>query len=356
MRKRLLIGGLVAVLIAVVAWFGISWLRKADQTGLQRAVAMVPAATKRVSFTDWAKVRADLAVKGIDSTSADLGRWLDRAYNRDYSSASSMANDAVAVAKAFGFGPQNATWEAYAQSDAGAAMLLKMDDNVSFSRLADELTSAGYKAPKSSDGVWKGGPDLLSTIDPEITPELQYVVLLRDQHVVVTSDTPSYAAATAKVAEGDGESLADANANSATMAGQVAEPVAAVMWTRDFACSDLAMSQASESAQRQAQQLITAAGKTSALSGLMMAMNDARVLNVVESFESSSQANANLKARATLAVGAAVGRGSDTFATDFKLTSARTDGSSVVLTMKPRDPGEFVLSALYDGPVIFATC
>ena len=61
-------------------------------------------------------------------------------------------------------------------------------------------------------------------------------------------------------------------------------------------------------------------------------------------------------ARATLAVGPAVGRGSDTFATGFKLTGSRTKGSSVVLTLRPRDSGEFVLSALYDGPVIFATC
>lgn len=354
--RPVLVGGVVVVLVAVLAWAGVTWLRGSDGTGFERAVAMVPAATKRVSFTDWAQVRARLGVRGTDSTPAQLSRWLDRAYGRDYSATSSMSDNAVAIARAFGFSPANASWEAYAQSDAGSAMVLRMDDGVSFSQLSADLTSAGFTRPKSATGVWTGGPDLLATIDPEITPELQYVVLLPDQHAVVTSDTAGYAAAAAKVARGDARSLADADANSSTMAGQSAEPIAAVMWTRDYACSDLAMSQASAGAQQQAQQLIAAAGKTSALSGLTMAMAPDRSLRVIEAFDSGSQANQNLKARATLAVGPAVGRGSDTFATDFKLTSARTRGASVVLTLVPRDPSQFVISALYDGPVIFATC
>ena len=36
-------------------------------------------------------------------------------------------------------------------------------------------------SPKDEDGVWRGGADLVAQIDPTITPELQYVVLLADQ-------------------------------------------------------------------------------------------------------------------------------------------------------------------------------
>jgi hypothetical protein len=61
------------------------------------------------------------------------------------------------------------------------------------------------------------------------------------------------------------------------------------------------------------------------------------------------------RARARLAVGDAVGRGGS-FADDFRLTSSRATGSTVLLTMKPKQREGFVLSALYDGPVIFATC
>ena len=59
--------------------------------------------------------------------------------------------------------------------------------------------------------------------------------------------------------------------------------------------------------------------------------------------------------RATLAVGEAVGRGGS-FADDFVLESSKAVGSSVVLDMRPRSETGFVLSALYDGPVLFATC
>ena len=355
MRRRFLIGVVVIALVAGGAAV-VLWLRGGNDTGLEKAVDVVPSATKRLAFTDWAKVRAELGVKSIDSTPEQLSKWLSRAYDRDYSSTSSMSEDAVPIARAFGFSPANADWEAYAQSDDGAAMVLRMNDGVHFDHLAAELTSVGYKKPASSTGVWKGGADLLSTISTEISPELQYVVLLADQHTVVTSDTVGYAAKAAKVVSGDARSLADADASSHDMAGQVAEPASAVLWARDYACSDLAMSQASSAAQRQADQLIGKAGKTSALSGLLMAMSGSRKLDVVEAFDSSAQAKENLRARATLAVGPAVGRGSDTFATDFKLTASRTRDASVVLTLVPRDPAQFVISALYDGPLIFATC
>jgi hypothetical protein len=86
-----------------------------------------------------------------------------------------------------------------------------------------------------------------------------------------------------------------------------------------------------------------------------MAMTPDRTLTVAEQFESTDQARENLRARARLAVGDAVGRGGS-FADDFRLTSSRATGSTVLLTMKPKQRTGFVLSALYDGPVIFATC
>ncbi len=42
--------------------------------------------------------------------------------------------------------------------------------------------------------------------------------------------------------------------------------------------------------------------------------------------------------------------------TTFELTSSKAAGSDVVLDLRPRAKTGFVLSAVYDGPVIFATC
>jgi hypothetical protein len=128
-----------------------------------------------------------------------------------------------------------------------------------------------------------------------------------------------------------------------------------MVWGRDFACRDLAMSQADAGDQREADQLISRAGQVSPLSGLVMAMAPDRTLTVAEQFESTDQARENLRARARLAVGPAVGRGGS-FADDFRLTSAKATGSTVLLALRPKQRTGFVLSSLYDGPVILATC
>lgn len=355
MRIKLLAGALAVVVVAVAAWVGVSVLHSGHKTPFQQAVSDVPAATKRLSFTDWEAIRARLGVPSATS-GARLSSWLDKAYDRDFSATSGIKDEGVSLQKHFGFSPANASWEAYAQSSVGATVVLKMEPDVDLDGIATKLQGLRFKKPKTDDGVWKGGPDLVSTIDPELSPEVQYVVLLRKQHLIVTSDTPSYAEAAAQVAEGKADSLAHAVSNTSSLAGTVSDPVTAELWARDFACSDLAMSQASDADQKQAAQLIAQAGHTSALSGLVMSMSATRLLTVAEEFESGSQARENLTARAKLAVGVAVGRGGDTFASDFKLLSARTKGSTVLLLLKPRDPDEFVISSVYDGPVIFATC
>ena len=88
---------------------------------------------------------------------------------------------------------------------------------------------------------------------------------------------------------------------------------------------------------------------------ITMAMLPDRTLRVLEHFEDSERAKKNLSARAKLAVGEAPGRGVS-FADAFKLRSSGTRGSDVVLDLQPRESTGYVLSALYDGPVLFATC
>lgn len=356
MRNKLLIGGLVVVIVAVLGWVGVGWWQRAHRSDLETALREVPGSTQRLSFTDWHVVREQLGVDGLDTAGGALNKWLDRAYDKDYSSASAIRDYSPAMTKYFGFSAANVDWEAYAQSEAGAALVLHMEPDVDFDDIAKALKGRGFDEPSSDDGVWKGGADLLATIDPELTPELQYVTLLRGRHTIVTSDKLAYASTAAKVADGHGDSLADEVSSTTDLAGKVGTPIAATLWSKDFACSDLAMTQASAADQRRADQLIAAAGKTSPLSGLIMALSPGRVVSVGEQFASGEQARENLRARATLAVGPAVGRGEDTFSTDFKLTASRTKGSTVLLTMRPRDPADFPLSSIFDGPVIFATC
>ncbi len=316
---------------------------------------MVPASSRRVSFTDWTVVRQRLDAKLGDTPDRDaIEGLMQKAYDTDYAAASSIDESAPALQENFGFSPATAQWEVFAQDKQGATMVLKVAEGADFDVLAGNLRSAGYKPPKEDDGVWRGGVDLVAGLDPTISPELQYVALLADRGLVVSSDTAGYAASAAKVASGDGRNFAGVDGVS-DLGGRLGDTANAMLWGKDFACSDLSMSRADQDAQDDADERVEKAGGVTPLAGLAMAMLPDRTLRIAAHFEDSDQAEENLRPRARLAVGEAVGRGGS-FSDDFALTSSKAQGSDVVLDLRPRTKTGYVLSALYDGPVLFATC
>lgn len=353
--RTLVLGLLALALVGGIAAVGLVVWQRATRTPLEEAVRLVPDSSLRVAFTDWTVVRREL--------DADLGDTPDReaveelmseAYDTDYAAVSSIDESAGALQEKFGFSPATARWEAFAQGRDGATMVLKVAEGTDFETLAGNLRSIGYDRPEEDDGVWDGGVDLVASIDPTITPELQYVALLEDQGLVVTSDSKEYAGTAADVASGDAGSFVSVDGVS-DLAGRLGGVANAMMWGRDFACTDLAMSQADEDAQAQAEGLVADVGGVTPLDGLAMGMRPDRTLRVAAHFEDSDRAQKNLRPRARLAVGEAVGRGGS-FADDFELEASRTRGSDVLLDLRPLDDDGYVLSALYDGPVLFATC
>ena len=356
MGSRRTVVVVLAVVVALVLVVGarLVW-RDAHRTGLRDALDVVPRSTLRLAFTDWAAVRRQLDVPDqAHPTPATIDDLTTKAYDTDLSAASSIDESTAALQKNFGFSPATVEWEAYAQSRAGATMVVKLSDDVDPDQVTDHLDDLGFRKPSSSSGVWRGGIDLVAAIDPTITPELQYVAVLADERLVVTSDTDAYARQAVAAATGDKDSLGDVAATS-RLVETMDEPAAAMVWSGDFACEDLAMSQADEDSQSQADSLVRTAGGVSPLSGLVMAMAPDRSLTVGELFESSGQARGDLRARARLAVGDAPGRGGS-FSDDLALVSSRTDGPVVLLEMRPKARSGFVLSALDNGPVLFATC
>lgn len=345
----------VFVVVAGVALVAQRLWREHNRSDLSRALDVVPSATKRLSFTDWREVRSALKVDaGKDPDTALIDDLIARAYDSDLSAVSSVDEAAAALQEHFGFSPATADWEAYAQADGGAAMVLRMPDDFDFDQVRSNLADLGFTKPKNADGVWSGGIDLVAAIDPTITPELQYVTVLADQHLVVTSDTDSYARTAAGVARGKGKSLGDLKSAHDVVA-PLDEPAAAMVWSRDFACSDLAMSQADTDSRAQADVLLADAGKITPLSGMAMSFGGDRSLTVSQLFADKAAAKENLGARAKLIVGEAPGRGG-AFSDDLKLRSSATDGSTVQLRLTPRAKTGFVLSAIDSGPVLFATC
>jgi hypothetical protein len=350
----------VVVAVAVVAVLVVGVLARkvwtdAHRTDFSEALDTVPRSTLRFAFTDWAAVRRQLDVPTQTTPSdATVEKLTGKAYDSDLSAVSSIDESTAALQEHFGFSPATAQWEAYAQSRAGATMVVRMPDGFDMDRVTAHLDDLGFTRPAKATGVWKGGIDLVAAIDPTITPELQYVAVLADRHLVVTSDQESYAKVVAATALGDRDSLGDLG-SARDVVDPLPEPAAAMFWSRDFACTDLAMSQADDDGQAQADELVAAAGGVTPLTGLVMALAPDRTLTVSEGFEDSRQAKENLRARAKLAVGEAPGRGGS-FSDDLRMVSSRTAGASVLLEFRPKQRTGFVLSALDNGPVLFATC
>ena len=101
---------LVLVLVAggVVAW------RMLDRpSDYERAVGYLPPSTLRATYTDWAEVRAAAGGSSLsaDSSEAKVGAFLDRAFERDLTSGSALAESTHAMASHYGFSPLDATWE-----------------------------------------------------------------------------------------------------------------------------------------------------------------------------------------------------------------------------------------------------
>lgn len=353
--RRFLVPLLALVLVAGLLVLGVLAWQRQHRTPLEEALSAIPAGSLRVGFTDWSVVRRqvydDLAE---DPSAQEIDAFMGKAYDRDFTAASSLDGSAVAMHEKFGFGPVNAQWEAYAQGRKGATMVVKVAEGADFEVLRDNLRTDGYEAPEDDDGVWKGGADLVAGLDATLTPEVQYVALLEGEGLAVTSDNRAYAARAAKVASGDGDPVSK-QAGLDDLAARMGEPANAMVWTGDFACEDLSMSQADEGEQDRAEQLVSDAGGVTPLDGLAMGMLPNRTLRVVEHFEDPDRAEKNLRPRAELAVGDAPGRGL-TMSDDFTLRSSKAQGSDVVLELRPQRPTGYVLSALYDGPLLLATC
>lgn len=349
-RRVVVVAGLVLLLVVAAGLVLLRWPRGGP---LDDAAAATPAEALRLSFTDWAAIRERLDPGPLRDQEA-MAEFVSRGYDTDLTASSSIEGSAWALQDNFGFGPANLAWEALAQGRSGSSVALAMEEDVDFDELADRLRDLGFAEPEGERVVWDGGIDLVSGIDPTITPQFQYVALLPDQGLVVASDSRAYAATAARAAQGESSSLRDVDGVEDLLAS-AGEPASAGLWAGDFACEDLSMAAAGPEEQQQADRLVAEAGGVAPLSGLLVGMAADRRLEIVLGFESDEQARDDLEPRARLAVGEAVGR-AGSYPELAELTRSRTEGATVVLDLRPiRDEG-FVLSELNAAPVLLATC
>lgn len=352
-RRRLLWQAVVLVLVVALA-AAVVWWRVRPAEGLERAVEVAPADTARLSWVDWAGFREDAGIDaGPRSGATGVQRLLDAAYTADVSATSALVASAPGLQRLLGLSPAGIAWEALAQSETGSLVVVGPGE-VDLDEVADELEEAGWTRPAEDDGVWVGGVDLVTRLDPGLTPLLAHVVLLADEGLVLASDDVPYL-------EGVVEDLRAGDTGMEGVDGVVAavrpdgeDPLGASVLTGDNACTDLAMAQADDEAQAEADALVEAAGDVDPLTAIATALLPGGDARVAMGFETEEQARDNADSRAALAAGPAPGQGGG-FADRFTLDAASAEGETVLLDLDPVE-GSAVLSDLGSGPVLYATC
>lgn len=359
MQRRVVVVGVVCALVVALGAGGWSAWQAWTRTSYEQAVAWLPKPTLRATYTDWADARALAHGTSIGPGSSDqqIAGFLNRAYDLDLTSTSALVDSTAAMNRIYGFSPLEAQWEMYGQSREGSVDVLRLRDSVDLADLERNLRGLGYTPPAQgagTGGVWAGTTDLVTQIDPSLTPVMQNLVVLPDQHVVLLSDSAAYASAAASVVKGDEPGLDDVPGTT-TLAQEAGQPATAVLFASDFACDALSMADADEQDQAQAKQLVAAAGGVNPLAGVVIAMHPDRSLVVGLHFESSDEASQDLRPRVRLASGDAPGQGG-TFGERFHVKQAVADGNEIVMQLQPAARNLSLISDLTDGPLLFASC
>ena len=339
MTRRTATAAVAVVLVLLVAAgaFGVARWRDAHRSGLEKAVSLVPDDAQRYSWTDWAGVRRALHVADReDPSAAQVDALLSKGFDADLTSASAMVTSADPLQSRLGFSPATADWELFAQSDSGAVVVV---EPASTDGLERAWKRAGYTA---ADGAWDG-TEVTSGLG--ITPEFSHIAVQDGR--VYGSDSAAYL----DEVLGGGFSPSDP---VRSVVDAVGDPVSAVVYSGDYACGHLAMSQADDVDQDQAAQLIRQAGGVDPMTAFAMGADAERQVTVALGFDSHDRAVSNADARAALAGGAAPGQGG-AFTDRFRLGKVEADGEVVTMRLHPVK-GAFVLSDLSTGPVLFASC
>lgn len=185
MRRRLWVAGSVLVALALVVGGLLWWRGHDDRTSFAWAVGHAPAGTQRASWTDWAAVRAHEGVHlSTSSSTAELRRFLGRAFDDDLSSTSALVGSAPVLQQRFGFSPATVDWELFSQTEQGAVVMLRLP-SADLGSVPDRLRALGYREPSDAGGVWEGGPDLVAGLSADVTPELSYVAVDSDASLVL---------------------------------------------------------------------------------------------------------------------------------------------------------------------------
>ncbi|QIX25470.1 hypothetical protein ncot_01860 [Nocardioides sp. JQ2195] len=337
-RRVAIVTALLVVVAGAAAVIGyVVWPRDSD---FEKAAALLPDDTLRVTWTDWGRLRDELP--GPD--------FVNQADDRDLS-VSSLASAAPELEGAVGFDPTtDAEWEILGQGREGMVVVVKVDGDLG--ELASGFEDAGWTRPSSDDlagEVWSGGADVAAAAGL-LTPELQFVAFDEEQGLLVGSDQPTYLDSAMEVVTGDEDGLDITPLSD----GLEHDPLDVTAFLGDYACEALTMGEADEDAQAVADDLVDEAGGVTPLKGYLVALSAERRLSVVFRFADDAQAEHDASSRGALMTAEDPGQ---MVAYPDLVASPRTttDGDRVVITGRV-DESSAPMANLASGPVLLASC
>lgn len=321
--------------------------RAADAT-FPEAALLAPPDAERVLWTDWGGIRDELGLDlDASSSAAEVDELVERGFESDLTAATALGESATVMQQRFGFSPATLAWELFTQSGANATLTMRLGGGVDTDDVAESLRDLGYDEPERADGTWTAGSDL--SITGQVTPELAYVALDAADGLVFASDrSGGVDAARSAAAAADGRPV------PAGVVDGLGRPLVALAYDATYACSALAMANADESEQREGETLVEQAGPVNPLTGFGIGVVAGGDVRLTMGFEGGEQARRNADSRARLLAGPAPGQGGD-FPDRFTVRRVEADGDTVRVSLRPRQ-GEYVVSDLSSGPVLFATC
>lgn len=345
-RRAAAVATAVALVLGLVAVVGyVLWPRAGT---FEKAISMLPQDTLRVTYTDWAGLRAELDAGDVDEPGPDAREFLAAALDRELT-VSSLASSSDLLQRELGFSPLAAEWEVLGQSREGMVVILRLEQDLG--AVADKLEAAGWSPPgedRMAGGVWEGGSEEVARTGLS-TYELSHVAFDEERGLLIASDAVAELEKAVPVAQGDEDGL-----DAGWVADAAEEPLAATVFLEDYACEALSLSSADEAAQAVAADLVDQAGGVSPVGGYLVAAGRDRSLTLAWRYGDEGRAERDAESRSRLAGAEDPGQYLS-YPEVFTVDEVRTDGGLVVLDATLVESAS-PMSALAEGPVLLASC
>lgn len=330
-RARSLAAVIAVVVAATLGYFLGGSAPVGGRSPLATAVASVPPNVSVLGFTDWGAI---------------LDRYsVDEALDRDLSTRSALASsDLDEIRSVLGWRLQDLAWETYAQDRVGDVVVVGLKGDVPD---AARMRKAGYRL---GGEIWRATGRLEND-----RPLYRFVAPLPKRHLVVMSDGFEAVEKSLDVIEGRHRSLGS-NRQVSALVSALAAGETALLQIGPLGC-DATATAVDPDTTDQVRAAEDRFGQLATYRWLGRGLDDdgsqLQSFVVAMPFASAAIASRQAEVRAAMSVGPFIGRAGD-MREVLRLRSARTDGSTAVLTYDHPADSDFLMPGR--GPLLPASC